>query len=236
MKAIIIDDEPKNRELLELMLAEHCPTVRVVGSAAAITEGVRLTKSQKPDVVFLDIRLSRRDEGFTFFQNFTASKVGFDVVFVTAYEEFVLRAFNQTFAAGYLLKPVDADELVNIIFKIKQKQLAQRADTTLIDDAFPPNDIMFCYIKNETVRLRLADGRDKFARVNTLEDYEQHRNFVRTNRQFVVNLAFVNKIVDVADDGERLRTATAVLFNGDEISISVIRKAAFIKAFELFSL
>ncbi len=234
IKAIIIDDESKNRELLELMLAEYCPTVRVVGQTATITEGVRLCKSQKPDIVFLDIRLSRGDEGFDFFNHFNPVKADFQVVFVTAREEYVFRAFNQTFAIGYILKPIDPDELTNIVFKIKQKLLQQRKEDALIDDIYPTNDVMFVYIKDETVRLRLVDGRDKVARLNTLEDYEQHTHFVRSNRQYVINLSFVNKITDIDEHGEKLRGATVVLFNGDEITISVSRKSSFIRYFEQF--
>jgi two-component system, LytTR family, response regulator len=234
IKAIIIDDEPKNRELLVLMLAEYCPTVRIVGQTATITEGVRLCKSQKPDVVFLDIRLSRSDEGFDFFNHFNPLKTDFQVVFVTAREEYVFRAFNQTFAIGYILKPIDPDELTNIVFKVKQKLLQQGQEEALIDDIYQANDIMFIYIKDETVRLHLVDGRDKIARLNTLEDYEQYTPFVRSNRQYVINLSFVNKITDTDEYGVRLRGATVVLFNGDEISISVGKKIHFIRAFEQF--
>jgi two-component system, LytTR family, response regulator len=236
MKAIIIDDEPRNRELLHLMLSEHCPTVRVVGDAPSVTEGVRLVKSLKPDMVFLDIRMSRSDEGFEFFQHFNNTKVSFEVIFVTAREEFVLRAFNQTFAIGYLLKPVDPDELMNIVFKVKQKLMTQRSIEDLIDEAYPTNDVMYCYIKEETIRLRFTDGREKIARANTLDAYENQRGFIRANRQYVVNLAFVNKVSDVDTEGERMRGATAVLYNGEEISVAVSRKSYFLKQFELMSI
>ena len=234
LKAIIIDDEPKNRELLELMLNEHCPTVHLVGKAATVTEGVSLTKSQKPDIVFLDIRLSRNDEGFEFFNHFNAAKVDFEVVFVTAREEFVFRAFNQTFAMGYILKPVDPDELINIVFKVKQKKWHLRQVEKLIDDIYPANDVMFMFIKDETVRLHLIDGREKVARSSTLEEYEHYDNFVRANRQYVVNLNFVKKITHIAEHGERLRGAIAVLYNGEEISISVNRKTFFTRIFEQY--
>jgi two-component system, LytTR family, response regulator len=235
MKAIIIDDEPRNRELLALMLAEHCPTVRVVGDAPSVTEGVRLVKSLRPDLVFLDIRMSRLDEGFEFFQHFNNVKVSFEVVFVTAREEFVLRAFNQTFAMGYILKPVDPDELMAVVFKVKQKLNAQRTSDSLVDEAYPTNDVLYCYIKDETIRLRLADGREKIARANTLEDYENLRGFIRANRQYVVNLAFVNKVSDIDTEGERTRGATAILYNGEEISVAVSRKSFFMRQFELLS-
>jgi DNA-binding LytR/AlgR family response regulator len=234
LKAIIIDDEPRNRELLELMLAEHCPTIRLAGQAATVTEGVRLTKSQKPDIVFLDIRLSSRDEGFDFFNHFSASKAQFEVVFVTAREEYVFRAFNQTFAIGYILKPIDPDELINIVFKIKQKLLPLRQLEKLIDDTYQANDILFIYIKDETVRLRLVDGREKIAHSGTLEEYEQYRFFIRANRQYIINLAFVNKITDIDEKGEKLRGAIAVLYAGEEISISVNRKSHFIRSFEQY--
>ncbi|MBL7817712.1 MAG: response regulator [Saprospiraceae bacterium] len=235
LKAIIIDDEVRNRELLKLMLAEHCPTVRVVGQAANITEGVRLTKSQKPDIVFLDIRLSNGDEGFDFFNHFPPSKSEFEVVFVTAREEYVFRAFNQTFAIGYILKPIDPDELISIVFKIKQKLLLTQQPDKFIDDTYNSNDVMFIFIKDETVRLHFVDGREKIAKSNTLEEYEHLRTFVRANRQYVVNLAFVNKVTDIDAQGDKLRGAIAVLYNNHEISISVNRKSHFIRSFVQFS-
>lgn len=235
LKAIIIDDEPQNRELLELMLAEHCPTIRVVGKAATVTEGVRLTKSQKPDIVFLDIRLSRGDEGFDFFNHFNRTKTQFEVVFVTAREEYVFRAFNQTFAIGYILKPIDPDELLNIVFKIKQKLLPLQQAEKLIDETYQANEVMYIVIKDETVRIRLIDGREKIAKASSLEEYDQYENFVRANRQYVINLSFVNKITDIDEHGDRLRGAIAVLFNGDEITISVNRKSYFIRCFEQYT-
>ncbi len=235
LKAIIIDDEPKNRELLELMLAEHCPTVRVVGKSATITEGVRLTKSQKPDIVFLDIRLSRGDEGFDFFNHFNRAKAEFEVVFVTAREEHVFRAFNQTFAIGYILKPIDPDELLNIVFKIKQKLLPLKQAEKLIDDTYQANEVMYTVIKDETVRLKLIDGREKIAKCGSLEEYDQLENFIRANRQYVVNLSFVNKITNIDEHGEKLRGAIAVLYNGEEISISVNRKSFFIQNFTQYT-
>ena len=235
LRAIIIDDEPKNRELLELMLAEHCPSLRVMGQAADVTEGVRLTKSLRPDIVFLDIRLSRGEEGFDFFNHFNTAKANFEVVFVTAREEYVFRAFNQTFAIGYILKPIDPDDLINIVFKIKQKMLSLRQSEKLLDETYHVNEVMYVHIKDETVRLHLVDGRDKIARANTLEEYEQYNHFVRANRQYVVNLSFVNKITDIDERGEKLRGGFAVLFNGDEISISVNRKTPFIRSFEQYA-
>jgi two-component system, LytTR family, response regulator len=233
VKAIIIDDETKNRELLTLMLNEHCPTVRIIGEAASATEGVRLVKSLKPDIVFLDIRMGKLDEGFEFFQYFNNAKVSFEVVFVTAREEFVLRAFNQTFAIGYLLKPVDPDELIAIVFKVKQKFQYQISAHDYIDDAYPTNEVLYCYIKDETIRLRFVDGREKIARANTLEDYENLRGFIRANRQYVVNLSFINKVSDIDTEGERMRGAVAILYNGEEISVAVSRKTQFFRQFEL---
>ena len=183
----------------------------------------------------MDIRLSRGDEGFDFFNHFNRTKTQFEVVFVTAREEYVFRAFNQTFAIGYILKPIDPDELLNIVFKIKQKLLPLQQAEKLIDETYQANEVMYIVIKDETVRIRLIDGREKIAKASSLEEYDQHENFVRANRQYVVNLSFVNKITDIDEHGDRLRGAIAVLFNGDEITISVNRKSYFIRCFEQYT-
>lgn len=234
LKAIIIDDELQNQELLELMLAEHCPRVRVIGKTETVTEGVRLAKSQKPDIVFLDIRLSRKDEGFDFFSHFNRVQTQFDVVFVTAKEEYVFRAFNQTFAIGYILKPIDPDDLVNIVFKIKEKRHITQLNQQLIDDIYRANEVMYIVIKDETLRLKMVDGRERIGKASTLDEYDQYKDFARANRQYVVNLNFVNKITHIDEHGEKLRGAIALLYNGFEISISVNRKSYFIRSFEQY--
>ena len=123
LNAIIIDDEPKNIRLLKSMIAELLPTVTVRGDADNVAEGIQLAKAVQPHLVFLDIRMSEEDDGFRFFNAFK-QPISFEVIFVTAHDVYLKRAFNQTFATGYILKPIDPNDLVQVVFKAKQKILA----------------------------------------------------------------------------------------------------------------
>lgn len=235
IKAIIIEDEPKNRELLQLMLAEYCPTVQMMGTADNLERGIKLVKVTRPDVVFLDIRVPGREDGFRFFHSFQGLEMPFDVIFVTAHEEYMRRAFNQTTAVGYLLKPVDPEELIQLVFKVRQRLLAKEVSQPLIDDVKRANDVLYCYIKDDTIRIKLIDGKEKIGTSAKLEEYERYPNFVRVSRQYVINFNFVNKLTDISEDGDKLRGGIALLYNGEKIVVSVARKPNVWKQYKLLS-
>lgn len=105
MNAIIVDDERLARAELKGLLACH-DSVRVVGEAGSVQDAARLVRDATPDVVFLDIQLGNENG----FQLLEKAPPGFKVVFVTAYDEYAIRAFEVN-ALDYLLKPVNPDRL-----------------------------------------------------------------------------------------------------------------------------
>lgn len=107
LRVLIVDDEPLAREGLRLHLGEH-PEVEVVGEASDGEEAVRTIQGLDPDLVFLDVQMPGLD-GFGVVESLGAQAMP-PVVFVTAYDEFALRAF-EAHALDYLLKPVDPDRL-----------------------------------------------------------------------------------------------------------------------------
>ena len=218
LRAIIIDDEPKNIRLLKAMLVELLPSVQIVGDAQNIEDGVILTKSMKPNIVFLDIRMSNNDEGFRFFSYFNQPS-DFEVIFVTAYEEFIRRAFNNTPAIGYLLKPIDPAELTQVIFKAKQKILAQVSKLNDGDNGSQYNEVMYCYIQEGLIKMKMVDNKEKISAKTKLEDFESIPNFFRISRQFIVNLNFIKKIIDINQNGEKTRGAVALLFNDEKLKV-----------------
>ena len=119
LNAIIIDDEPKNIRLLRAMIAELLPTVTVKGDANNIEAGIQLAKTLQPHIIFLDIRISEEDDGFSFFKAFK-QPTPFEVVFVTAHDEFAIKAFDVN-ALDYLLKPVQAVRLSDTINKLQNR-------------------------------------------------------------------------------------------------------------------
>lgn len=112
-KAIIVDDEANLREALRILVAEYCPQLMVSGCAASAEEARQLLRQDAVDLIFLDISMPRED-GFSFLNSI--EKENHAVIFVTAYQEYALKALKAS-AVDYLLKPVDAIELGEAVEK-----------------------------------------------------------------------------------------------------------------------
>lgn len=115
IRTIVIDDEVKARETILNMLKVYCPEVKVTDTAGSVKEGLEVLESHKPDLLLLDIKMAD-GTGFDLLRKL--SKVDFLVIFITAFEEFAIRAIKFS-AIDYILKPLDPDELVNAIEKAK---------------------------------------------------------------------------------------------------------------------
>lgn len=115
LKALIVDDEFHARENLRMLLEEFCPEVEVVGDADGVKQGLEKVAALDPDVVFLDIRMPSGAEGFEFLEQ--VQNLNFQVVFVTAFKDYAVRAFNAN-AVHYVLKPVDIEDLQNAVQKL----------------------------------------------------------------------------------------------------------------------
>jgi two-component system, LytTR family, response regulator len=116
MRTILIDDEPDNVSVLALQLARHCPQVEVVGQYTDSIDGLRGIETLHPDLVFLDIEMPIMN-GFQLLERL--GSIRFHLVFVTAYDQYAVRAFRFS-ALDYLLKPVDTTELVNAVHRAEQ--------------------------------------------------------------------------------------------------------------------
>ncbi len=114
--AIVVDDEKNVREALVLLLAEYCPEIIVSGTAASAEEGRELLKNHEIDFIFLDISMPKED-GFAFLRSIP--KANYGIIFVTAYQEYALKALKAS-AIDYLLKPVNAIELREAVTKAIQ--------------------------------------------------------------------------------------------------------------------
>ena len=117
LRALIIDDEDLARKNLSMLLHDNCPKVEVVGEAGNVIDAKKLIESEHPDVIFLDIRMPRGSEGFDLLESI--EKRDFFVVFVTAFKDYAMKAFNAN-AIHYVLKPIDIDELTNAVEKVKE--------------------------------------------------------------------------------------------------------------------
>lgn len=117
IRAVIIEDEVQNLERLQNLLNGHCVDMEVIGSAASVKAGFELINRTKPDLVFLDIQLTD-GTGFDLLELFET--IFFNVIFVTAFQEYALKAFRFS-ALDYLLKPVDPEDLVIAVEKARKQ-------------------------------------------------------------------------------------------------------------------
>ena len=122
--AIIVDDELLARENLLMLLNEFCPEVEVVGMGQNVTEAKELIATKKPEAVFLDIRMPSGEEGLELLEDVKTNN--FQIVFVTAFKDYAIKAFNVN-AIHYILKPIDIDDLQDAVVKLLDyKKLFQK--------------------------------------------------------------------------------------------------------------
>jgi two-component system, LytTR family, response regulator len=129
LKAIIVDDEFANRDLLRLLVHEHCSSIEVFDLVASVEEAVVSIRKHQPDLVFLDVEMPGED-GFTLFKRFPRPQ--FDVVFVTAYEHYAIQAIRNN-ALDFILKPIDEQEL-----KSMESRLLERRNAEVDEPDEPP--------------------------------------------------------------------------------------------------
>ncbi|HWY38985.1 MAG TPA: response regulator, partial [Bacteroidia bacterium] len=118
IKALIVEDEVKSRELLQALVAKHCTGVEVVAAAGNVKEGTEAVKKHNPDLIFLDISMPD-GTGFDMLEKITPLKA--DVIFTTATDKYAIKAIKYS-ALDYLLKPIDAEELKSAVAKLVEKK------------------------------------------------------------------------------------------------------------------
>jgi len=241
LKAIIIDDEAKARRILNSFIDDYCKQVQVIGLAEDVMQGVKLIQREQPDIVFLDIEMPGYN-GFQLLDFF--DDIHFEIIFVTAYSEFALKAF-QVSAIDYLLKPLQIAQLVKAVEKVEKikgnslshkrlsalqenlqakkvkKIVVPVSDGSLFIDVA---DITHLKAEGSYVNIFLKDGNKVLVSKN-IKDYENHlteaEGFFRTHRSFLVNIKYV--VNATAANTE------ATMCNYETISISRERKNDFIE-------
>lgn len=217
LKAIIADDELFARENLKDMLAAYCPDIAIVGLCADVPSALQRIKDDPSfDVLFLDINLGK-ETGFDLLDHLEGRK-DFHVVFVTAYDQYALQAFNAE-AIDYLLKPISREGLIKCIDKLQRftnvttlsRNLLQALQHTrkpetkkmLIPgkeggDIITAAQILFIQAEGSYTRIHLNDERELYSSKN-LKHYEGSLKetglFVRIHKSYIVNKEHIVKVI-----------------------------------------
>jgi two-component system LytT family response regulator len=243
MKAIIVDDEEGARRSLETLLHTYYPEVKILEQCTNVPKAVLAIKQHQPDVVFLDIEMPEFS-GFELMNFFDV--VNFEIVFVTAYSEYAVQAFECS-AVDYLLKPVQVEKLKAAVEKAKTKVNSQSMKQRLevlqqnfqcegfSKIALPVSDgLLFIEVSNISMlqaegaytHVFLADG-TKILVSKKLKFFEdlltKRRIFFRIHRSHLINLNFIKKY-------SRLETYIE-MDNGISMPVSKERKKDFEEKF-----
>lgn len=203
MKALIIDDERLAREEIKSLLKAD-NKIEVIGECANAEEAADSIEKLRPDLIFLDIQMPGKN-GFELLEEISYVP---QVIFVTAYDEYAIKAFEYN-ALDYLLKPVEASRLREALAKVEeveeQKVEGNREVLSLNDQVFVKDGEKCWFIKLKDVRVFESIG--NYVRIyfdnykplvlkslNSLEQRLDNRVFFRANRKYIINLNSVEKI------------------------------------------
>ena len=247
MRAVIIEDEKNSQELLKELIEQYCEPLKVAAIGGGVKEGLAAIKSEKPDVLFLDIELPDGD-GFKVLESL--EDIQFDVIFTTAYDQYAMKAFKFS-AADYLLKPVDIEELQAAVKRVVDKRSAansEGADTEKLkalinnirnqDKSFKkivlptsngftvvdPKDIIRCESDRNYTYIFLNDKR-RILVSRTIKEYEEMLrdfNFFRIHQSHLINLHYLKNYI-------RGRGGYVELTDGSTLDVSARRKSEFLK-------
>lgn len=231
MKAVIIDDERLARNELSRLIKENTK-INIIGEADSPEKGIEMVESLKPDLIFLDINMPGMD-GFQLLEELSYIP---EVIFVTAYDEYAIKAFEFN-ALDYLLKPVEPARLVAAVDKL-EKELKQRNDRN--KEKLQQSDKVFlkdgekCWFV-ELNNIRMFESEGNYVRVyfdnnkplilkslNNLLERLDDKVFFRANRKYIINLNWVENIETWFNGG-----LIVYLKNGEKVEISRRQAAKF---------
>lgn len=227
IRILIVDDEPLARENLRIVLEVH-DDVEIVGECDNAVEGIGAVHRLRPDVLFLDIQMPRIS-GLEMVGMLDPEHRPW-VVFLTAYDEYAVRAFEEH-AFDYLLKPVEERRLNKTLDRLRQERLRSRQDLSLIEESqqalkFIPctghsriwllqmDDVAFVSSRMSGVYVTDREGKEGFTEL-TLRTLESRTPLLRCHRQHLVNMQHLKEI-RLEDNGQ----AELVLRAGQTVPVS----------------
>jgi two-component system, LytTR family, response regulator len=240
---IIIDDEPKSISSLKFVIEKNCPQIKVLETARSADEGFEKIKAHNPDIIFLDVEMPY-GSGFDLLNKFIGCS--FEIIFVTAYENFAVKAFKVN-AVDYILKPFTEDDIIAAIKKaterVQEKKLIHASgNSTQKKNNIPfskriavpafdglaflnVEDIIRCEASENYTYFFLKDKK-KILVCKGLTDYEEMLasfDFHRIHQSHLINLAYVSKYV-------KGRGGYVVMQDGITVDVSARKKMEFLES------
>ncbi len=247
MKILIVDDERSARENIKSIIELSCLEKIDFVEAFDVKQGVEAIETEHPDIVLLDINLPD-GTGFDLLKQIIF--INFKLIFVTAYEEFALKAFEFS-AIDYILKPVDPAKLAQAVLKAKEiveneslnlrlkalfanintqsdihkKLVLKTSDNIYVIDT---KEIMRCESEESYTRFFLTDNKHILVSKNLIEfdNLLQEFGFFRTHRSHLINLSYI-------DHFSKKDGGYVVMKDGAQIPISRRKKDEFINVIEM---
>lgn len=239
---VIIDDEPDAVDFITSIVGEYCPALEVTGKAHNAKDGVQLILDTKPDLVFLDVEMPH-GTGFDLLTHFPSKN--FDVVFITAFNHYAIKAIKFS-AVDYILKPINIHEFIEAVNRVIEK----RSGNTMRDNnnlevllenirsanptrlVIPTSDGREYLNPNDIIRIEadrsyswffITDKRKILVskHLKEFQDLLNDRNFFRPHNSHLINLDFVKKYV--RQDGGYIEMS-----DGSQVPISRNRKDLFL--------
>jgi two-component system LytT family response regulator len=242
IRTVLIDDETDSNRILQTLLENYCPNVRVVGAADGVETATTLIRDVRPDLVFMDIEMN---EGNAFDLLNRLQPIQFQVIFVTAFDNHALRAFKYN-AIDYLLKPVNIRELSAAVDKLSGRQAesdilervkglldGMRSDTVGRKMAVPTatgltfislGEIVRLEAKGSYTTIHLQDRTKVYATVpfRYYEDLLPESTFFRVHHSHIINL---NKIKSYLKG----RGGYVTMEDGSSIEVASRRRESFMQ-------
>ena len=243
MKAILIDDETSSRNGLRQKLLTHCPEVTIIAECENGEEGIKGITTYKPDIVFLDVEMPRMN-GFTMLQQLR--DINFEVIFITAYDHYAIRAIKFS-ALDYLVKPVEIADLKSAVEKAAEKRKKSNTNMALeillqnlvIKEkgqhriAIPSMEgiqfvetgkIIYLEAQSNYITFYIADNK-KITIAKTLKDFEEllpSSIFTRIHHSYIININCIDKYIK-GEGGQ------VVMKNGVTLDVARRKKEEFLK-------
>lgn len=240
IRATIIEDEERSRNVLENLISTYCPDVEVIDMADGVKTGVEALLREQPDVLLLDVQL-KDGTGFDVLEQVKPLKSA--IIFTTAYDQYALKAFKFS-AIDYLLKPIDIDELKGAIQRVAEpdeklmndykvqnllSNLRRQPDedpvllvsTMETIEFIRIEDIARCEAKGAYCMLHLRDSKPLLVS-KVIKEFEfllKDFNFYRVHQSHLVNLKEIRKFIK--------SHSSLVMRDGTEIQLARSRKDGF---------